>query len=63
MIYLFNPFAKLRHKNESEIESIKRKHRKTTQEARQSLRKVNSVLTNGFAIKVYRAHGDKHGSP
>jgi len=62
MFHMFNPFARIRHHNELEIESIKKKRRDTTKAAHQSLKKVNSVLTNGFAIKVYHAHGGKHGN-
>lgn len=60
---MFNPFALLRHRNEPEIQAIKKEHRATTRKAKKSVKDINAILTNGFAIKVYKAHGGtRHGN-
>lgn len=57
---MFNPFSRKRKMQETEIQEIKRKHRKATAEAKQAIVSTNKVLTNGFAIKVYHAKGGHH---
>ena len=60
---MINLFALIRRRNESQIQAMKKEHRATAKRAKKSLKDINSVLTNGFAIKVYHAHSSgKHGN-